>query len=625
MPITPNTLQRQALQSLQEYREEGKSKALVALPSGAGKTRMAAWDCLDVNAKTILYLVHRNEINDQAVIEFKDVLGISEDKIGYIDRQYKDFDKPILFATVQTLSKDANLAKLVKKIDYVILDEFHHVAAPSYKKIIGQIQPKFFLGLTATPFRLDGKDIFKFVDGNVAFETDIDRGIEAGVLVPFVYIGKEDNVDYSHIEWLSHRYRKRDLDKVLLIDKRDLAIITEFKNTIGIGTKKTIAFCNSVKHVHRMTRKFNKAGISSIGLTYRHRHDARRNLVNRFRNRTASECQVLFVKDIFNEGVDFPEVQALLFLRPTFSKTVFVQQLGRGLRTAPNKENVTVLDFIGNYERAFKIREWLKQIAPKAEIRHHIPVKPEYHHDVPSVYFDSKVIDLFEYQRQLHHVPTKEELIQNYEDAKKKIGRVPKQKELDDRNISKYNMYWYYKYYGSYNAFVESMGDIPNSYRYLTEKINQRLISMAQNALLKHNTKVLTRKIWYSEYRYKLTAKITKLYGNFRNFARVNNMFPKKNCINCNKEFQPNKPNQRLCSSKICISRYNNRIYLQRLRDHTQRSLKQQLKLCTYCSKVFVPTMRSSQKFCSESCSYKYFYTKRQSSIHDNKSKTVMD
>jgi superfamily II DNA or RNA helicase len=419
------------LEQLAKDRKKGKT--LVVLPSGAGKTHVSAFDSKQAKAKSVLYIAHRNEILVQAAGIFKDIHKLTDKQMGFLDQDSKDYDKNFLFATNHTLVKDKSMAKVLdRKWDYVVVDEFHHVPAATYQRILKNLRYKFLLGLTATPFRLDNKDIKQYVDDNISYWIDLEKGIKDGILVPFLYNGLYDNVDYSDIEWLGYKYHENDLNKKLLIDRRDNQIITEFRKFCG--DKRTIGFCVTIKHVERITKKFNDSGIPARFITANTPMFERRTIVEDFRE---GLFQVLFVRDVFNEGVDFPFVEALLFLRPTWSKTVFFQQIGRGLRKMPGKTAVIILDFIGNYHNAFKLSEWLG-FAEKSEVSlFHKPTKPVYKHNVAIVHFDKILVDLFEYQRRMSLPVTPEALKEEYFRMKTILGRRPVSSDFTPKGLIK--------------------------------------------------------------------------------------------------------------------------------------------------------------------------------------------
>ena len=246
-----------------------KDRALIHIASGAGKTHTIAFDVLSKKPATFLYIVHKNEILYQSINVFKQVCGWDDSQIGIINAGRKDFDKPFLFATNYALYRDANLVKANRSTTYIVIDEFHHAAAPTYKKILEYFEPKYLYGLTATPERHDLKNIKDIIENNVIGNIDIFTGIEKKILCPFYYRGLYDNIDYKNIRWNGYKYVEFDLDKYLLVEKRDKAVIKEYKKWIQPEKRLTIGFCNSVKHVGRMVEKFNAAGIRAEGITYK--------------------------------------------------------------------------------------------------------------------------------------------------------------------------------------------------------------------------------------------------------------------------------------------------------------------------------------------------------------------
>jgi superfamily II DNA or RNA helicase len=467
MKVKPLTYQIQILKELQE-----KNKAMIHVASGAGKTHTIAFDIKQKNPQSVLYLVHRNEILIQTVKVFKDVIGIKDHDIGIINQDHKGYNKKYLFATNIALSRPKNLEKIPRNIEYLVIDEFHHAAAPTYQKIIEYFNPKYFYGLTATPERSDLIDIKKYIENNVVGNIDIFTGIKDKILVPFRYFGLMDNIDYSDIRWQDYHYREFDLDKKLLIPSRDIAVINEYLKRIAPENRLTIAFCNSVKHVKRMVEKFNEQGIRSAGITYEESSEQRVKVLDGFRN---GLYKVLFTRDILNEGVDFPECSAIMFLRPTFSKIVFLQQLGRGLRKKEGKKDVLVLDFIGNYVNAFLKREYLAEITRSTIENVGSRYKPVYAHDIATVEFDEKVIQIFDIQKRRYEaasiIPTREDLIDQYYELKKANNDVIpmfhefEYSNLKFRKILRWGRHWYVKFFGRYEKFLHELGE-----RYYSDK-----------------------------------------------------------------------------------------------------------------------------------------------------------
>lgn len=412
--VRPHEAQEKALNSLIKTRNDGFKKALVVLATGVGKTVLSALDVKETRAKKVLFIVHINEILKQTKESFERVLPGRKGEMGFYTGKQKDNDKNILFASIQTMSREKNLQNFsTDHFDYIIIDETHHTAAPTYLKIFEYFRPNFILGLTATPDRMDNKDILNFYDNNVVFEIGQKDAIEQGYLVPFRYLGFKDNVDYSNIYFNGFRYDIKDLNKHLLIDARDSEIIKKYKEYAG--TRKTIGFCASIEHAERCARIFRESGVSSIAVHSKSEgvedNGTKEDLIKYFRD---NRYQVAFVVDMFNEGVDIPDVSCLLFLRPTESKTIFIQHMGRGLRISPGKENVLIMDFIGNYRTANVI---LDGLSIKNGIRGLKKVNVNdkdlfvYDNNNCQISFDSEVIDIFKDNELKYSKEVKDEFI----------------------------------------------------------------------------------------------------------------------------------------------------------------------------------------------------------------------
>lgn len=449
MSLKPLLHQKETIENLNKQFRENNNKSLVILPSGAGKTHTIAFHVAQLKPNTFLYVVHRNEILNQTVKIFREICNLSNRDIGIIDQKHKEYDKPYLFATIQTISNKKNLKHIRKDIEYMVIDEYHHVAAMTYDRIITKhFTPKYLIGLTATPYRLDKQDIMKYIDGNIVSDIDVFEGVERNILVPFEYIGLWDNIDYTEIRWSGHRYNVGDLDKKLIIHKRDEEVIKEYKNRIK--DRLTIAFCNSVDHVNRITKKFNDEGIPSAGITYKEDPIIRQDVLNDFRN---GVYKVIFTRDILNEGVDFPECSAVMLLRPTISKTIFFQQIGRGLRKKEGKENVIVLDYIGNYQRAFKKKDWLKMFK-KMDEKTGENIKPYYEYSPHiKIRFDPRVIEMMEIQQRTYD---KSDIIENYLYVKKmeNIEGILGVNQYGRSKYRKYNKKIFTRRFGNFRQFL---------------------------------------------------------------------------------------------------------------------------------------------------------------------------
>ncbi|UTJ06770.1 DEAD/DEAH box helicase [Arcobacter roscoffensis] len=347
--IKANKMQSEALKKLEYLREKGESKALAIASTGSGKTYLSVFDVKKYNPNRLLFIVHRENILIKAKQSFESI--IKNKTMGLYTGNKKELEKDFIFSTVQTLSQSLeNFDE--NSFDYIVVDEAHHISSNSYKKIIGYFKAKFLLGLTATPNRMDGENIYEYFDENVACDIRLNEALEHKLITPFHYYGVTDIcVDYTNTEL----NKIEDLSKLLMLNKR-VDFIIEKMNFYGFSGKKrkVLGFCVSKEHCNYMEKSFNKRGIKSISLT------SDDSILKREKNIKLLEddkedLEVIFCVDIFNEGVDIPSINTILMLRPTNSAIVFAQQLGRGLRKYKNKEFLTLIDFIGNHQRAFLI------------------------------------------------------------------------------------------------------------------------------------------------------------------------------------------------------------------------------------------------------------------------------
>ncbi|MFW0701724.1 DEAD/DEAH box helicase [Aliarcobacter butzleri] len=349
--IKTNFMQEKALEKLENLRKKGENKALIIAATGSGKTYLSAFDVKRFKAKTMLFLVHRENILIKAKQSFEEILP-QINSFGLYTGNKKEQDKNYLFSTIQTMS--SNFLEFSQDFfEYIIIDEAHHVASPSYKKILDYFKPKFLLGLTATSNRMDGNSIYEVFDENIALDIRLNDALENNLIVPFHYYGINDiqSIDYENVD-----LTKIDLlAKLLSVNKRVDFIIDKMNFYSNSGNKrKVLGFCVSKEHCNFMSEEFNKKGINSITLTSEDSISKREEYIQKLENENDS-LEVIFTVDIFNEGIDIPSINMVLFLRPTNSPIVFVQQLGRGLRKYKNKEFLTVLDFIGNHKKAYLI------------------------------------------------------------------------------------------------------------------------------------------------------------------------------------------------------------------------------------------------------------------------------
>ena len=355
--IKPNMMQSKAIENLNRLRVNGENKALVIAATGTGKTYMSAFDVIEFKPKKLLFLVHREDILRGAEFAYKTLNKNKNIKTGFYTGNKKDKDVDYLFATIQTMERNLDNFK-AEDFDYIVVDEAHHSTSPTYDKVLSYFKPKFLLGITATPERSDNRDIFKVFDNNIALEVRLNEALENELIVPFHYFGITDidAVDFENV----NLDNISEVSKKLMINAR-VDFIIEKMNFYGFdGDKqKSLGFCINKEHAYYMAEEFNKRGIVSVALTNRDSIDKRKEYINKLEDENDS-LKVIFTVDIFNEGVDIPSINQVLMLRPTNSPIIFIQQLGRGLRKHENKEFLTVLDFIGNHNKAFLIAIALK-------------------------------------------------------------------------------------------------------------------------------------------------------------------------------------------------------------------------------------------------------------------------
>lgn len=347
----PNEAQREALGRLAALRHCGETRAAVVAAPGVGKTYLAAFDASAVDARSVLFLSNRLEHLTQAERSFREVFGGSRTYGRAFGGRF-DTSVDLVFATVQSALGQHALA--TRRFDYVVVDEFHHAAAPSYSALLDRLDHGFLLGLTATPERQDGRDVLALCDYNVAYEVRLVEAINRGWLTPFHYFGiSDDSVDYGDIPWRSGRFDPTTLENALMVEARVDAMLRECKVRGFDGPKRiTVGFCASVRHARFMAEALTGRGLLAEAVTGDLDVDERERIYARLQD-PSDALEWLFVADVLNEGVDLPAINSIVFLRPTESATVFIQQLGRGLRLSEGCEVLTVLDFVGHHKAAW--------------------------------------------------------------------------------------------------------------------------------------------------------------------------------------------------------------------------------------------------------------------------------
>ncbi|RLJ17270.1 helicase [bacterium endosymbiont of Escarpia laminata] len=371
LPATPTEIQAEALLALQMSRAAGFTRGLVVMATGLGKTWLAAFDVRQVKAKRVLFVAHREEILMQAEDTFARIQP--EASIGYYKGNVRDSEADFIFASVQTIGRDEHLQQFLPNcFDYIVVDEFHHANAPTYRRLINYFQPGFMLGLTATPERTDQADILSLCDDNLVFERNFIEGINADLLCPFHYHGIHDRtVEYTEIPWRNGRFDPHELSNQLATRARARHALSVWRE---LRQSRTLTFCVSRSHAEFMADYFKNEGIRAAAVHAESelpRHAALNQL-------ESGKLEVIFSVDLFNEGTDLPSIDTVMMLRPTESKILFLQQLGRGLRLHPGKDHLRVLDFIGNHKVFLNKPESLFGFTSLREF-----VRREQNHDLP--------------------------------------------------------------------------------------------------------------------------------------------------------------------------------------------------------------------------------------------------
>ena len=389
--IRPFDYQQEILERLQVEREvRGHWRNLVVAATGTGKTVMAASDYKAFTTKheraRLLFVAHREEILRQSLQTFRQVL--SDYNFGekwYGGEEPANYE--YVFASKDTLNNRLDSLPLPSDYyDYIVIDEVHHVAASSYRKIINHFTPKVLLGLTATPERMDGEDITQDFDGTISAEIRLDDALNKGLLAPFYYYGITDSVDYSEVAWDKGHYVASELSRIYSYNDDRTAVILQSlqKYLTSIRDVRALCFCVDQQHAKYMASKFTLCGLKADVLTSENAQ-MRAPLYRRLKNK---EINYLFVVDMFNEGVDIPEVDTILFLRPTESLTVFIQQFGRGLRKAEGKTHVNILDFVGNCRAEFNYTDRMRVMLGRTSMS----VSEEMERDCPHLPLGCRII-----------------------------------------------------------------------------------------------------------------------------------------------------------------------------------------------------------------------------------------
>ncbi|MEG2668671.1 MAG: DEAD/DEAH box helicase [Lachnospiraceae bacterium] len=430
--LEPNSMQISFIQNLKKIQQDGEKKALLISATGTGKTYASAFALRNQNPEKALFLVHREQIAKQAIKSYKNVFGDTK-KIGLLSGNSKDFQADYLFSTMQMMARPEIRQQFQpEEFQTIVIDEAHRTGATSYQDIMNYFKPQFCLGMTASPERTDTFDVYKAFDHNIAYEIRLQQALEENLLCPFHYFGIKDleinGETFDDVSTLKQF-------NLLTSDERVKYVIEKIKYFGYCGDRvKGLVFCSTKEEARIFSEKFNRNGYSTLALTGEDSQEKREEMVEKLvGNDMNYKLDYIFTVDIFNEGVDIPEVNQVVMLRPTQSPIVFVQQLGRGLRKADNKEYVVILDFIGNYTNNFMIPIALSgdRSYNKDSIRRYVMEGGRVIPGSSTIHFDE-----ISRKRIYSSIDTANfndiRLIrENYNNLKQKLGHIPKLKDFD--------------------------------------------------------------------------------------------------------------------------------------------------------------------------------------------------
>ena len=540
--IAPNKMQQEALKALEKLQQDNKHKALLISATGTGKTYLSAFAVKKANPKRLLFLAHREQILKQACKTFTQI--IPDIQYGILSANHKDFHKPYLFATINMLSKEENLTQFTPThFDYIIIDETHRAGASSYLKILNYFQPQFLLGMTATPERTDGFDIYQLFDHNIAYEIRLNQAMQENLLCPFHYFGITDiTVDNQEIN-------DNSTFNDLTTDARVTHIINQSQYYGFSGERlRGLIFCSQIEEAQILSQKFNERGFNTIALSGKDSQETRTNAIHKLEQKERSTgLDYIFTVDIMNEGIDIPAINQIIMLRPTKSAIIFVQQLGRGLRKYPQKDYVVILDFIGNYQNNFMIPIALSGDTSynKDNIRHYVAEGNRFIFGASTIHFDKiarqKIYQAIDSAKLSDTALLKNEYLQ----LKQKLGKIPS--IFDFSQFSSIDILKFLDKFKTYHNFLQKydkdytirFNTIQEeilyfiSYRFAKGKRIHELLAL--KLLLKNTSHLLMdiKQILTTKYHQELTEQIkVSLIRNLTNLFTISNEQAKfSNCI----------------------------------------------------------------------------------------------
>ncbi|MDR0880176.1 MAG: DEAD/DEAH box helicase [Clostridioides sp.] len=496
--LTPNSMQIEAIKALSSIREEGKDKALIISATGTGKTYMSAFDVKKFKPDKMLFIVHREQILKQAMESFKQVIG-KKVNMGILSGNSRDTEADYLFSTVQMMSREDVRREFHSEcFDYIIIDESHKAGADSYKKIIDYFSPKFLLGMTATPERTDGFNIYELFDYNIAYEIRLQKAMEEEMLCPFHYFGITDLIiDGSEIE------DKSDFRDLISSSRVDHIIDKIEFYGHGGDRLKGLVFCSRKDEGRELSAAFNERGYRTVFLCGEDSQDKREDAIQRLeQDKLEGALDYIFTVDIFNEGIDIPEINQIVMLRPTMSSIIFTQQLGRGLRKTYNKEFIVVVDFIGNYDKNFLIPVALSgdKTYNKDSLRNYILEGNCIIPGCSTINFDSISKErIFESLNKVNF-SKRAFLKEEYQNLKNKLGKIPSLRDfyrngsIDPELIIEYSKNYYSFLKSIESEYDEELSeDEENLLEFISTQINgKRVDELLLLKLLIENKEIST-------------------------------------------------------------------------------------------------------------------------------------
>ena len=453
--ISPNKMQLEALDSLRYLRTQQKDKALLISATGTGKTFLSAFDVKEIRPRTFLFIVHRENIAKAALKSFRKIFGDSK-KMGLYTGTEKINDADFIFSTIQTISRDYHLLQFKPEhFEYIVYDETHRIGGDTYQKLHNYFKPKFLLGMTATPERTDGLDVYKHFDYNIAYEIRLHRALSEDMLCPFHYFGVTDISVNGKILEESSDFR------LLAAEERVDRIIEKAKfYGCDDGKVRGLVFCSRIEECEMLSEQFNLRGYKTVSLSGSASEELRAKAINDLESDDEShKIDYIFTVDIFNEGVDIPRVNQIILLRPTKSAIVFVQQLGRGLRKTEGKEYLTVIDFIGNYNNNYMVPIALYGDTSfnKDKLRRLLASGSDLIPGSSTVNFDRISKEKIFEAINTANLQLRKDLVNDYKLLKLKIGKIPTM--IDFIEHGSRDPQHYIEYSKSYYNFVEDLED----------------------------------------------------------------------------------------------------------------------------------------------------------------------